>query len=180
MVSNSCKLFFNKKRKIKQDLLAFPGLGLCRSFCTVIRSSVFTAWSNSWSFPIVIYFTSKASSECVVLPGDFLCGSSLLRWSCRARWWWWWWWGWWWCTLAEGCSNTIELVQLDPMNHRCFYSDIKKTSSATDLRLTHRWWIGSPVCVVMAKTEQFVLENHHQINQLQSRFGSVSGVDAML
>ncbi len=32
----------------------------------------------------------------------------------------------------------------------------------------------------MAKTEQSVLENHHQINQLQSRFGGVSGSDAML
>lgn len=33
-------------------LLAFPGRGLCSSFCTVSRSSVFTACSSSWSFPI--------------------------------------------------------------------------------------------------------------------------------
>lgn len=34
------------------DSLALPGRGLCSSFCTVSRSSVLTACSSSWSFPI--------------------------------------------------------------------------------------------------------------------------------
>lgn len=32
--------------------------------------------------------------------------------------------------LAEGCSDTTEQLQLEPMNHRCFNSDFVKPSNA--------------------------------------------------
>ncbi len=163
---------------IKQNLLAFPGLGLCRSFCTVIRSSVFTACSNSWSFPIVIYFTSKASSECVcsvarraplrILPLVMELQSAMMmrmRMHTGGR------------MLEYYRAGAAGSCEPQMFVFRCLEGNLSTT--VTDLRLTHRWWIGPSVCVAMAKTEQSVLENHHQINQLQSRFGGVSGSDAM-